>query len=199
MSQGIRNGALAVAVLVGMCGIGSAQAQSAVAKGDGGDKIPVVRDWSSRSVIHRNPRTPEEFERAGRTADMRARYRDPRYVASLMRRIDAEGTSQPQSLLAGNARAGGVATATNDRRRGHGDPAPKDGEGSVLRDWSNVLGGGTSSLGGSGVPGVFPAKYNFDITATPNCTNDFVVYPTNAAGATSSGNAETQTFTMTGN
>ena len=36
MSQGIRNGALAVAVLVGMCGIGSAQAQSAVAKGDGG-------------------------------------------------------------------------------------------------------------------------------------------------------------------
>ena len=185
MSQGIRNGALAVAVLVGMCGIGSAQAQSAVAKGDGGDKIPVVRDWSSRSVIHRNPRTPEEFERAGRTADMRARYRDPRYVASLMRRIDAEAPSQPQSLLAGNARAGGVATATNDRRRGHGSPAPQDGgTSSVLRDWSNVLGGGTSSLGGSGVPGVFPAKYNFDITAAPSCTNDFVVYPTNAAGAT---------------
>ncbi len=200
MSQGIRNGALAVAVLVGMCGIGSAQAQSAVAKGDGGDKIPVVRDWSSRSVIHRNPRTPEEFERAGRTADMRARYRDPRYVASLMRRIDAEAPSQPQALLAGNARAGGVATATNDRRRGHGSPAPQDGgTSSVLRDWSNVLGGGTSSLGGSGVPGVFPAKYNFDITAAPSCTNDFVVYPTNAAGATSSGNAETRRFTMSGN
>lgn len=191
MSQGIRNGALAVAVLVGMFGIGSAQAQSAVAKGDGGDKIPVVRDWSSRSVIHRNPRTPEEFERAGRTADMRARYRDPRYVASLMRRIDAEGTSQPQSLLAGNARAGGAATATNDRRRGHGSPAPTDGEGSVLRDWSNVLGGGTNGLGGSGLAGVFPAKYNFDITAAPSCANDFVVYPTDEAGATSSGNAET--------
>ncbi|MBN8260748.1 MAG: PQQ-like beta-propeller repeat protein [Xanthomonadales bacterium] len=199
MSQGIRNGALAVAVLCGMLGIGSAQAQSAVTKGDGAGKIPVVRDWSSRSVIHRNPRTPEEFERTGRTAEMRARYRDPRYVASVMRRIDAEAASQPQALLAGNTRAGGVATATNDRRRGHGTPGTKDGEGSVLRDWSNVLGGGASSLGGSGVPGVFPAKYNFDITATPSCANDFVVYPTNAAGAASSGNAETQTFTMTGN
>lgn len=198
MSQGIRNGALAVAVLVGMFGIGSAQAQSAVAKGDGGDKIPVVRDWSSRSVIHRNPRTPEEFERAGRAADMRKSYADPRYVASLMRRIDAEGTSQPQSLLAGNARTGGVATATNDRRRGHGDPAPKDGEGSVLRDWSNVLGGGADGLGGSGIAGVFPAKYNFDITAAPSCSNDFVVYPTNAAGADSSGNFETRRYTMSG-
>ena len=189
MSQGIRNGALAVAVLVGMCGIGSAQAQSAVAKGDGGDKIPVVRDWSSRSVIHRNPRTPEEFERTGRTAEMRARYRDPRYVASVMRRIDAEAASQPQALLAGNTRAGGVATATNDRRRGHGTPGTKDGEGSVLRDWSNVLGGGTNGLGGSGVPGVFPAKYNFDITAAPSCANDFVVYPTNAVGSTGTGTA----------
>ncbi|MBN8265309.1 MAG: hypothetical protein J0M21_11705 [Xanthomonadales bacterium] len=197
MSQGIRNGALAVAVLVGMCGIGSAQAQSAVAKGDGGDKIPVVRDWSSRSVIHRNPRTPEEFERAGRTADMRARYRDPRYVASLMRRIDAEAPNQPQALLAGNARAGGVATATNDRRRGHGSPAPTDGEGSVLRDWSNVLGGGN---GGNGAPGTFPAKYNFDITATPSCANDFVVYGTNAPGANDTVNTREQwigTFTDT--
>ncbi|WP_374384169.1 hypothetical protein, partial [Thermomonas sp.] len=174
MSQGIRNGALAVAVLCGMLGIGSAQAQSAVTKGDGAGKIPVVRDWSSRSVIHRNPRTPEEFERTGRTAEMRARYRDPRYVASVMRRIDAEAASQPQALLAGSTRAGGVATASNDRRRGHGSPAPTDGEGSVLRDWSNVLGGGTNGLGGSGVPGVFPAKYNFDITATPSCANDFV-------------------------
>lgn len=199
MSQGIRHGALAVAVLCGMLGIGSAQAQSAVTKGDGAGKIPVVRDWSSRSVIHRNPRTPEEFERTGRTAEMRARYRDPRYVASVMRRIDAEAASQPQTLLAGNTPAGGVATATNDRRRGHGTPGAKDGEGSVLRDWSNVLGGGASSLGGSGVPGVFPAKYNFDITATPSCANDFVVYPTNSAGANSSGNAETRRFTMSSN
>lgn len=198
MSQGIRNGALAVAVLCGMLGIGSAQAQSAVTKGDGAGKIPVVRDWSSRSVIHRNPRTPEEFERTGRTAEMRARYRDPRYVASVMRRIDAEAASQPQALLAGSTRAGGVATASNDRRRGHGTPGTKDGEGSVLRDWSNVLGGGTNGLGGSGVPGVFPAKYNFDITATPSCANDFVVYPTNAAGGNSSGTQETYTSAFAG-
>ena len=35
---------------------------------------------------------------------------------------------------------------------------------------------------GRGSPGVFPAKYNFDISATPSCADDFVVYPTSAAG-----------------
>jgi hypothetical protein len=31
---------------------------------------------------------------------------------------------------------------------------------------------------------MFPAKYNFDINATPDCANDFVVYGLNVAGAT---------------
>ncbi|QIL20527.1 hypothetical protein [Thermomonas sp. HDW16] len=69
----------------------------------------------------------------------------------------------------------------------------------MLRDWSNVLGGGTDGQGGSGTTGIFPAKYNFDITAAPSCTNDFVVYTTNAAGASSSGLQETWTGTFNGN
>jgi hypothetical protein len=45
-------------------------------------------------------------------------------------------------------------------------------------DWSIPLGTGIVA------PNMFPAKYNFDITATPNCANDFVVYGLNVAGAT---------------
>jgi len=58
----------------------------------------------------------------------------------------------------------------------------------IGRDWA-------VSLGAGGVaPGMSPAKYSFDTNATPNCTNDFVVFPINA----STGNTRAQvvgTFT----
>ncbi|MGH9736250.1 MAG: hypothetical protein ACRD8A_16885 [Candidatus Acidiferrales bacterium] len=45
------------------------------------------------------------------------------------------------------------------------------------RDWSIYL-------GQNGVaPMMYPAKYSFDLTAAPSCTNDFVVYPIDAAGS----------------
>lgn len=65
----------------------------------------------------------------------------------------------------------------------------------VQRDWSNVMGG----AGGTGSPGIFPAKYNFDISSTPSCTDDFVVYPTSAAGAIGSGTFAAKSGTFTGN
>ena len=37
-------------------------------------------------------------------------------------------------------------------------------------DWSISLGAGNVA------PNMFPAKYSFDINATPSCTNDYVVY-----------------------
>lgn len=171
MKHAFRKGTLAAAVIIGIFGAATAQAQSfKPAPGNAArsaDAIPAVRDWSSRAVIHHNPKTPDEFEQAGRSADLRKSYADPRYVASLMRRIEAESPALPQALAAGNARNGGVATARS-HRRGPTKPKPQDGgTGSVQRDWSNVLGGGTNGLGGSGIAGVFPAKYNFDITAAP--------------------------------
>ena len=45
-------------------------------------------------------------------------------------------------------------------------------------DWSVPLGTGIVA------PYMFPAKYSFDIAATPNCTNDYVVFGLNVAGAT---------------
>jgi hypothetical protein len=51
-------------------------------------------------------------------------------------------------------------------------------EGNALRrDWSISL--GTAGTANS----MYPAKFSFDTTATPSCTNDFVVFPVNAAGS----------------
>ncbi|MBZ5503547.1 MAG: hypothetical protein LAN59_15155, partial [Acidobacteriia bacterium] len=50
------------------------------------------------------------------------------------------------------------------------------------RDWSISLGAGGTA------PAMYPAKYNFDVNATPSCTNDFIVYPVNAAGGASQPN-----------
>lgn len=59
----------------------------------------------------------------------------------------------------------------------------------VPRDWSYVMGGAA----GVGVKGIFPAKYTFDASATPDCVDDFVVYTTAAAGATSGASFATRT------
>ncbi|HUE43767.1 MAG TPA: hypothetical protein VMP12_09385 [Candidatus Sulfotelmatobacter sp.] len=47
----------------------------------------------------------------------------------------------------------------------------------MQRDWSIYLGtAGTA-------PAMYPAKFTFDVTATPSCANDFVVFPVNATGS----------------
>lgn len=61
-------------------------------------------------------------------------------------------------------------------------------------DWGYpLLGGGTSGVA------QFPAKFTFDVTATPDCTNDFVVF--NQFGLTGAAPlaAAAQTITITGN
>ncbi len=45
------------------------------------------------------------------------------------------------------------------------------------RDWNISLGGGTTA------PSMYPAKYSFDVNATPDCANDFIVYPVNVLGS----------------
>ena len=45
----------------------------------------------------------------------------------------------------------------------------------MRKDWA-------ISLGAGGVAqGMWPAKYSFDVNATPSCTADFVVFPINAS------------------
>lgn len=159
--------------------------------------IGVPQDWSSRNIIHRQPKTPDEFEAAGRTREMAAAYRDPRYVASLLRRVEAEGR-RATTPTAPRAVKGQVSQARNPHDDRHRPRTPGGTEDGMPRDWSNVLGGGVNGQGGYGLEGVFPAKYNFDITATPSCDDDFVVYTTNAAGANGSGTSETWSGTVGG-
>jgi len=165
-------------------------------------------------VVYSKPMTPDEFAAAGRNADMGRLYNDPRYLAQLLRRIDAEmpapaaprtNTLQPGagSAVAATAKATLAPCPTKrgpDPRSWHCTDTPQAPDSSVVRDWSNVLGGGTNGQGGRGMEGVYPAKYRFDITqpvSAANCPTDFIVYPTNAAGATQvAGTNETWVYTF---
>jgi hypothetical protein len=65
------------------------------------------------------------------------------------------------------------------------DPTPVKPEG----DWAmSLLAGGSVGLG------MFPAKFTFDVNATPDCTNDFVVYNTSLAGTAAAAASQTGTF-----
>src|SRR5271157_2714611 len=56
-------------------------------------------------------------------------------------------------------------------------PRPRPVSSTLHRDWSINLGtAGTA-------PAMYPAKFTFDITQTPSCANDFVVFPIAAKGS----------------
>jgi len=87
--------------------------------------------------------------------------RDPRYWQQWWRRVAAAASPVPGSAPPG-------ATLR---------PRPVN-----QRDWS-------VSLGGASVrPQSFPAKFTFDVTQPPSCTDDFVVTGINVAGASSRAN-----------
>jgi hypothetical protein len=54
---------------------------------------------------------------------------------------------------------------------------PPRRHGNFHSDWSVSLGVGTTAAG------QFPAKFSFDVTAAPDCINDFVVFPANVNGS----------------
>ncbi len=148
-------------------------------------RIGAPQDWSSRAIVFPHPETPLEASRgnAAHAGRIQRLAKDPRYVLALARRFSSEADAKSMSM------ASNVSPAPAARGRGR----PLRARNALHRDWSNVLGGINS---GSGANGIFPAKYNFDISATPDCANDFIVYPTDAAGADNSGAAETRTGTF---
>lgn len=182
---------LALAIVFGL---GSMQAQAAEPRGpqvqSAQAPFSAVQDWSSRSIIQSKPMFPDEMERAGKTSEMKRLYSDPRYLTAVMRRVESELPSSAQIQRRNSAPMATQGLRFQDPRR-KPNPAYQPEE-SIHRDWSNVLGGGTDGQGGRAAPGVFPAKYNFDIFATPSCSDDFIVYTTNAGGATQSGAAQEQ-------
>ena len=158
--------------------------------------IGAPQDWSHHALIVRQPKTPDELIATGRSADLNRLYRDPRYVASVLRRVEAEGRRSTLPAAASLSQA--MASIRNPHEDRHRPRAPAPAL--AQRDWSNVLGGSTNGLGGTGREGTYPAKYHFDITVAPSCNSDFVVYPTNAPGATAANiNLETYVSQFTGN
>lgn len=123
-------------------------------------------DWSTRHVIYTNGASP---------ATASALQRDPRAWYSWLRRSQAflpRPQAAAQGPLGENAHPG---SEDEPLFWGWHPPTKKPRNTSSRIDWSVSLGptGGVQPL-------VYPAKFSFDVTATPDCTNDFVVFPINA-------------------
>jgi hypothetical protein len=56
-------------------------------------------------------------------------------------------------------------------------PRPRQLPSGIHRDWSINLGTAGTAVA------MYPAKFTFDVTATPSCANDFVVFPVAATGS----------------
>ncbi len=161
--------------------IGAAQLQS--------PRISSVHDWTHHHLIYSQPSTWVSAWRA---------QQEPRYWQQKIRRgemneprITAESRETNESRRFGNSgNDGSGADWARDPFRFRG-PTPPGWhqplrEASFERDWGTSLG----VNGSTGVPvngttwfPVYPAKFSFNVSAAPDCTNDFVVFPTNLAGA----------------
>jgi len=125
------------------------------------ERVPAFHDWSTRHIV---------YPRVGAMNAMQAASRDPR-ARFLWAQIPVAGGGG----FGGGAPLGGelgVGTPFEPwRRRPSWEPD------TVHRDWA-------ISLGAGGVaPTMYPAKFGFDVTATPSCTNDYVVFPVSATGS----------------
>ena len=121
---------------------------------DPGAHVGWVMDWTYHHVSVSGPLSTENIDRA---------RSEPRILFRLAER------NLP--------RAGGRQERFGGDGRGPAFPLRPKKNGMKI-DWSIPLGTGIVA------PNMFPAKYNFDINAVPNCANDYVVFGLNVAGAT---------------
>ena len=128
-------------------------------------RTPHISDWTTRHVVYTQFATSRALEAARNDprAIMRWREMDQQAFARRTSRV------QPRGFLQFGLRNPG-------RRFPERTPA------NIHPDWSINLGStGTAD-------GMYPAKYTFDPTVTPSCTNDFVVFPIAANGSTTQAN-----------
>lgn len=190
MFRNVRNSLLAAAALAAgalvPAGFAPAFAQDIVPQENRG----VPQDWSHRHVIIRNAETMKDAGGKGVVAlqRWRERLKDPRFTMAVARKtIEVQSTA--------NKMFSGQQLAFFDRFKRQ----PKAS--SLIRDWNVALGDSTainnSGTGtGVGTAGMFPAKYTWDINATPSCANDFIVYTTGTPGRTTGTSArQIGTFT----
>jgi hypothetical protein len=135
----------------------------------------LVDDWTTHHLIFSNPGTAVEALAQGRVAQWYRTITDPRYVMQQMKRNPAPPASAtPQDFAPLAGRLGAPVT----EMVGFANWGPARRAASPQRDWAFSLGSGTVAQN------MFPAKFTFNINATPSCTSDFVVYGLNHTGTT---------------
>ena len=124
----------------------------------------IVQDWSRHHAV---------YPRVGPVQSLIAVQHDPRAILS-WQEAEREDWHRARDRREGD----GDGDGDGDHRHSHGAPS------GVQRDWSISLGSGTTAAA------MYPAKYTFDINATPNCVAgigvsipDYVVYPVNVTGS----------------
>ena len=159
---------LAVGLLAGLSALVSA-------KPDVWRSMGLVDDWTHRQVIFSNPGTLAEAVAQGRYEQWYKIVNNPRYIMQQMKR--------KSPLFGSSENARDYLTLSNRLAmplEAHSFPTvkvPPPAASSTHRDWAFSLGTGTVAENMS------PAKFTWNINATPNCTSDFAVYGLNVAGA----------------
>ena len=153
--------------LVGMALAAFLLVRPTVAQGPG-ERAAMISDWSHRHVVFSQPQNPEEEA---------VLQREPRYWRQIIGR-----NARIQVLPEPEFENGEDGLPDFERR------LRREQRRNFSKDWGQSLGTGGSTgvpliLPGSWWP-VYPAKYSFDVNANPDCTNDYVVFPTNLAGVT---------------
>ena len=125
------------------------------------EKSGYPEDWTHHHVVFSDPGTLQDASSNGSFDSWYKVVTDPRYIFQQYKRGEHRRSDRDRDN-------------DDDRRRDKGQQTD-----SLERDWS-------ATLGGAGVaPGMFPAKWQFSVTNTPNCS-DYVVFPVNKAGVSGS-------------
>jgi hypothetical protein len=124
-----------------------------------------ISDWSTRHVVYPQSGTSRAIDavRNDPRSAMRWREVEQRQMAARVSAFQTPSALSLRSLL-----------ALRGRGRGRVPTFPTRQTVGFHPDWNISLGNGSTA------PGMFPAKYQFDVTATASCANDFAVFPVNA-------------------
>lgn len=123
------------------------------------ERTPAFQDWSMRHVV---------YPSVGSMGAMQAASRDPRARFAWSRAL---GSARSPVVSALTPLGGRSSNPVMPWRRPSVEPS------NARRDWAINLGAGGVA------PSMYPAKFGFDVTAAPSCTNDYIVFPVDAAGS----------------
>lgn len=153
------------AALFALAAIGSVlmlMGPSVVQGNSGVSSLGTPDDWTHHHLIFSHPGS---FSDAVQRGSFESWYRvvsDPRYIMQLRKR----GGESSGAITASEFDA----PPFRDKRRGR--------RSTLHRDWGVSLG-----VGGSVHNAMYPAKYTFNVNATPNCKSDYVAFTTGLTGA----------------